>query len=767
MKRLLFSFLALVGLQTIQAQVGFWNEHLPYARTVDLTVTSDNRVFCATPSSVFMYDAETGESERFSKANQLSDVGVTAIGFDESRQVLIVGYSTGNLDLVFPNGAVNIRDIAQSGILADKSIRKVILEQGRLYLACGFGVVEVNLDALEISDTWLVGPGGVPLGINDILFTTNEVQLATEAGIYKADRNNAFLADFASWTQDLDMPDPFANYQRLVQNAAHQFALTDNNNEDALYFREIGGTWGIFDGLETEYLRNIAVNDERLLVSSFGVLRFYNADLSPNGVIGEVNGKDIRPNAMVPVGTAVWMADEENGLLQWAPWGTQQVLLDGPRYSDLRRIDAYNNNIWVASGGVDASYVPQFNAFGAFGNVDRQWYWEQGLDDGTVPFDLMDVTINPIDNKEVYFGSFFNGLVRMYDNRYVEVFDTLNSTLSPGNFGGSPRVGVAGVDFDLNGNLWFTNNRSVTPLHVRTADGTFKAYTFGGSLNEDNRISEVLAAQTGYIWAIIPDQTGLLVLNPNETLLDTTDDSFVILNAEEDNGGLPSTDIFCLEEDLDGEMWVGLLQGVAVFYSQECLFEGVGNCDAQQILIEQDGNVQILLETETVNAIEIDGANRKWIGTANSGAFLLSEDGTEQIRHFTEENSPLLSNTVIDIAINQENGDVFFGTDKGIIAYRGDATNFYPEMPDVQVYPNPIEPDYVGDVVIDGLAQDAEVRIADVAGNVVFAATANGGRAVWNRKRTGGGDVSTGVYMVYIASPDGASRAVTKLAVIR
>jgi hypothetical protein len=151
----------------------------------------------------------------------------------------------------------------------------------------------------------------------------------------------------------------------------------------------------------------------------------------------------------------------------------------------------------------------------------------------------------------------------------------------------------------------------------------------------------------------------------------------------------------------------------------------------------------------------------------NSGAFLLSPDGTQTIQHFTAENSPLLSNNVLDIAINHETGEVYFATEKGLIAYRGDATNYYPEMENVSVFPNPVQPGYAGDIIIDGLAQDADVKISDAAGNVVFQTVANGGRAVWDGQRASGGAVSTGIYFVYVSTTDGQSREVTKLAVVR
>jgi ligand-binding sensor domain-containing protein len=202
-----------------------------------------------------------------------------------------------------------------------------------------------------------------------------------------------------------------------------------------------------------------------------------------------------------------------------------------------------------------------------------------------------------------------------------------------------------------------------------------------------------------------------------------------------------------------------------VIYNPEAIFSG-DDFDAQQILIEQDGNIQILLETETINCIEIDGANRKWIGTVNSGAYLMSEDGVEQIRHFNTENSPLPSNNIFDIAINQDNGEVYFGTEKGIVSYVSDATNFVEEMEEIMIYPNPVHPDYDGLIAIDGLSRDVDVKISDMAGNVVYQTMANGGRATWNGLDFNGNKVSTGIYLVFITSDDGQSTSVGKVAFI-
>ena len=217
--------------------------------------------------------------------------------------------------------------------------------------------------------------------------------------------------------------------------------------------------------------------------------------------------------------------------------------------------------------------------------------------------------------------------------------------------------------------------------------------------------------------------------------------------------------------DRNGEIWVGTLQGIEVFYNTDCIFTDE-ECDAQEILIEQDGNFQLLLETETITAIEIDGGNRKWIGTQTSGVYLLSDDGIDQIQRFTEDNSPLISNTIQDISFNFSTGEVFFATDKGIVSFIGTATGFDGEINETSIYPNPVREDYEGVVTIDGLTFRTDVRITDINGNIVHSTTSDGGRALWNGKNENGQRVSTGVYLVFATNRDGSETTVGKIAVV-
>ena len=260
------------------------------------------------------------------------------------------------------------------------------------------------------------------------------------------------------------------------------------------------------------------------------------------------------------------------------------------------------------------------------------------------------------------------------------------------------------------------------------------------------------------------------------------DDKYRLLNSSPGNGNIPGTTVLAMAEDKNGEVWVGTEKGVGVFYSPENIFSG-SNFDAQQILVTQGSYVQYLLENETVTAIAVDGANQKWIGTDRGGVFLFSPDGTKEIFHFTAENSPLLSNRITDIAISKD-GNVYFATDNGVISYRGSAT---PTETDGTVYafPNPVREDFDGCIAVRGLAENAQVRITDIAGNLVFSGQAGaftvsgcesvsgvqtgvyGGQVVWDGRNFDGKKARTGVYLVYAADDAGQEKVVTKSLIIR
>ena len=176
------------------------------------------------------------------------------------------------------------------------------------------------------------------------------------------------------------------------------------------------------------------------------------------------------------------------------------------------------------------------------------------------------------------------------------------------------------------------------------------------------------------------------------------------------------------------------------------------------------GLADYLLSNVAIQTICVDGANRKWIGTGSGGVFLVSENGLEQLQHFSENNSPLPSNKIVSIAISPETGEVFIGTDKGLVSYKGTAT-YATSQPSQEIYafPNPVRPEYNGNIAIKGFTRNAIVHITDASGKVVYSTQAHGGQAIWNGKTNQGIRVATGVYYVFASDQNGKNTSVAKI----
>ena len=388
--------------------------------------------------------------------------------------------------------------------------------------------------------------------------------------------------------------------------------------------------------------------------------------------------------------------------------------------------------------------------------------------------DVVDVASNPFNSNEAFIATWNDGLMQLSwsdeNTRFEKTAQynhyntnghlaTLNADTSSSIYGW---IRVKSIAFDNAGNLWGANSQVNNPLFVRKNNGDWHSFSFTSTNTTNTHLGDIVIDNIGQKWVIVPGGVGLVVYNDNNTIEDVQDDKDKVVNSSLGTGNLPSTSVYSLAKDRDGEVWVGTNKGIAVFYNPENVFSG-NDFDAQQILVEVDGYVEYLLANETVTAIAVDGANRKWLGTQNAGVFLVSPDGTEQIHHFTEQNSPLFSNTITDIAINHQTGEVFIGTSKGLISFISDATQGYEAHQNVSVYPNPVRPEFNGTIAIKGLVEDADIKITDLNGTLVHETTALGGQAVWDGKNGYGERVQTGVYLVFSSNSFGTETNVAKI----
>jgi hypothetical protein len=381
--------------------------------------------------------------------------------------------------------------------------------------------------------------------------------------------------------------------------------------------------------------------------------------------------------------------------------------------------------------------------------------------------DIVTISIDPSDNKRIYAGSWGRGLIELYNGTLVAKYGESNSSLRHHTASDTSDIRVGGAAFDQHGNLWVVNSHNNSCLSMKSGNN-WTGYNISKANESD--LAQLMVDRYDQKWILMRysnlNPNSILVFTDNGTPDNPSDDQSKVLNSTVGNGNIAGNNVNAIAEDRNGQVWVGTEKGICVFYSPENIFVPGQNFDAQQILVQQGSYVQYLLENEMVTAIAVDGANRKWIGTDRGGVFLFSPDGTTQIYHFTIDDSPLFSNRITALAINPLTGEVYIATDKGLLSFKSTATEGGDTFSDVYAYPNPVKEGYTGYIAIKGLVQDAEVKITDISGRLIFSTKAAGGQAIWDGKNFSGKRAKTGVYLVMASNEDGSEKIVTKILII-
>ena len=760
LKNSLLLLLLLCGLlgrtQESDLRIGEWKSHLPYQAGRWVT-QSETQIYYASPFSVFTIDKVDNSVDFISKVDGLSDVGVDKINYNQKLETLVIAYNNSNIDLVKPTGIINLNDIQKNtSIVGDRTIYHILFDGNAAYLATGFGIVKLNLEREEFEFTTFTG-----LPVFSMTLYDGQLYAATDEGIYRApNQSNLNLADFGNW-QLLDVPNGFPPVYHSNAVAAHHGRL----------YLDINGALFQYDGTtltevhsETDFsVAYLAAGVEHLIAGfskntdGNGLVLLFKEDGSFTGS-GNVCVNRPRNALELPSGR-IWYADVFRGVRFVDKAGDRCIALqyNSPFSHNSSEIAIANNKIYVAAGGVASNQTALNRVDGVFILDEGNWsrfnrdnvplFFEKDIDR-----DFHRLAVHP--DGRLFVGTFWGGLVE-YDGENFKAYTEENSSLQ-GATGDDARERVGGLAFDDDDNLWMSNHLAPRPISVLKNDGTWKSFNV-----PSKNLMQVAIDNNGYKWFVSANE-GVLVFDDNGTIDTESDDRVKIFTPS--NSELQTRIINCLEVDLDGDVWVGTAEGPVIFECGGSVFES--NCRGSRRTVEQDGFGAYLLETENIQTIAVDGANRKWMGT-NNGLFIQSPNGAEQVAFFNTTNSPLFDNTIIDIAINQETGEAFIGTNNGVMSLRGDATAGSPiNKPTAYAFPNPVRPEYTGPIAIKGLGRDAKVKITDVSGRLIYETTALGGQAIWDGNSFDGRRASTGVYLVFSTVSRGLSAPNTVVAKI-
>lgn len=739
--------------------IGQWRVHYTFGN-IQSVALADNKVYCANNVALFYYDQEDQSLNPLSKKDGLSGVDISKLG-SYKQEELLIGYEDGNIDFVKGNTFTAFNDIQRANITGSKVINQFYEHGNKILISTDYGLTILDMSRRELSDSYINVSAN---GTSNIFYASvlsqdaDSIFVASENGLLVARYSPGVnLRDYSNWKL-------FNSSSGLPTGAVKsvgrlgQVVYAGVNTKGVYYFD--GAQWQS-TGITANEVRGISTSDYAIVCSVDN--NIFKITAPTTNELFYKSWLYSPTSAMVAPDNNIYFAQPNLGLVYYTPDKTSASIGKpiGPAFKDSYRLKYLNEMIVNCRGGLSVSYGNIYleSSVMTLGNDD---IWKAyTLGDGTPPDnrDLLDVAIHPA-SKAWYFASYGYGLVRMNPaNKSYVVLDSLNSPLK--------MKYLSALVTDDEGTVWVCTNAVLDRaankpfLHAINNKDTSVWYSFKAAQSDGKFPLEIVVDKQFNKWMRLGASGGIRGLMMFKEINKAAGTSTQIyFGVEQNKGALPNISVNTMSVDKTGQVWIGTNQGICVFTNPAQIKPN--NIPKAYLPIV---NGFPLFFDKKINCIKTDAANRKWVGTPD-GVFLLSADGLETIFKFDKNNSPMIDNNVNTITINEQSGEVFFGTDKGIISYRGDATFGEVAHNNVKIFPNPVARDFDGWVGISGLADDARVKITDIAGKLTYETPANGGTASWNLKDYTGRRATAGVYLIFSASENGQEKYVGKIAVL-
>lgn len=786
---ILLVFVSFFGLAQNPQKMFQWRSHLSYSSSYSIA-EYNNRIYCAvtipaaskqTHQGIFYYDKNDNSYGRLSKVEGLSDINPTLIKTNPFNNVLFIGYENANIDLIRGETIMNISDIKRKQVVGNKIINNVTFSGKYAYASTSLGIIVIDTDNGEIKDSYIIGAGGNYLNVYECALSSTKIFAAAEDGLYYAPLNSNNLSNFQEWTKEPSLPSgPFntvVNFKGTIITNYSKFIQSNlvTSIQDTLYSFN-GTSWNHYPykvhDIYSYTIKKIIADDAK---NKIAFLDYSNIDVRDD--MGNLISKVWAYNSttylaindlLFDQNNFYWVADKSLGLIRYEadntsgwPLSYERFIPNGPNSFMANDIEIKNNKVVIAPVYLGDKTVNSYFRTGLYVLENDQWREIRKVLGGPY-FDISSVTIDPNDESHYFAGSYTGGVLEFKGDSVIAVYNNSNSPLPRAD--GIPSgidTRVTDVAADKDGNLWVATSYTSKYFTARDVNGNWHSLSFASSCE----VEQLLIDKSNQVWTnTIAPTVGLLVYKNDGSFSAPSSANSYTLSTGDGEGQISASQILCMAEDKEGDIWVGTNKGVFVIYEPEGI---IGNgASAQRVFVEDNGVTKILFETDDIACITIDGANNKWIGTKKSGVFCISPDGQKELYHFTASNSPLFSDNILEITINSDNGEVFISTDKGMLSFQNTIIEGFEEFTDVYAYPNPVKPEYTGPIMIKGLVSGSFMKIMDVSGNFVYEAVVEGGQAVWYGKGFNGQRVASGVYLVMSATNDGSLKAVCKILVV-
>lgn len=761
---LLVTILTLLSPVEIKASIGEWTSYQSYHNVTYCEVVGD-KIYVLASGALYSYNTNDNEVRTYDKITHLSDIEITHIKYSSFVDGLVIIYKNANIDILYNDESVyNISDF-KNKILPNKTINNIDIQGNTAYLSTAFGIVVLNLENLEFSNTY-----NLELNTYCTLTYKDKIYAGTSSGLYCCDMGKNML-DKNNWVRLNDK-----STEGICTLGGIIYCLTKDTGINTL-------------DPDNGLLKNIAQSSSYHRIYNNG-----NEIIAPGKnktTIIDSNKKVFTYNTSNNVHTSkkgekYWDCKGYNGLVEYRIKENKPEIIKEyiQPNSPIRNYCEYMKctgagKLLVAGGNIN--YFDNIFHEGTLVEYDYKNNKWINLPEDTIKsvtgynyVNICSVDEDPTEPGHYFASSFGYGVYEFKDGKFIKHYNHENSkieSVSSGKYAYA-YVRVPTVKFDNEGNLWCVNSDVKNIVKVRKKDNTWVSLNYK-DIEYWATAAKPYIDSRGWLWlTAIQGDPGLFCAKTNNTPFDTSDDTtkkWINKFINQDGISYDIYQLFDIAEDKNGEIWVGTNIGVFVIDNPEKFFnDGI----FKQIKIARNdgtGLADYFMSGIYIKDIEIDGANRKWIGTNSNGIYLVSADGQETIHHFTTENSPLPSDCIESIAINDITGEVFIGTDKGIVSYMGDATTPTNELEkgNIHAYPNPVRADYSGKITIVGLTYDCNVKIVDAAGYLINEGESNGGMYSWNGRNMRGEKVASGVYYVLTYDSNGKEGVATKILITR
>ncbi|MDC1471752.1 ABC transporter substrate-binding protein [Flavobacteriaceae bacterium] len=757
-----------------------WVGHFSYLNIKEV-VSGDAKFYAASETAIFSYDPIRKEMNTISTINGLSGELISTLHYSSPYETLIIGYENGLIEVYNETSQelFKVVDIINNTTIpsSEKRINHFNEFDEVVYIATDYGISVFNLENLEFGDTYFIGENGRQINVNQTTIFNTEIYAAcgSNNGIKKASLSSPSLIDFQSWTSLSN-----GNFNKIT---AFQSKLYTINTSNRIY--EITGA--SLSPLFTypQAVKELKVSENTMLVTTFSQVYQYTAEFNvTNNYTTNLEFETSYTSALT-INDIIYIGTTDYGVLKSkriAVSEYQEIHPEGPLLNSAFSLEYGYNNLWVTFGAYSIFFNPYpLNKRGISNLRNTEWnnisYDSIQRAIGKEVYELNKISTNPLDPNHVFVSSFHSGLLDIKTEESITLIDQSNSGLE--SIPSAQTVRISGAAFDDAANLWVLNSIIQKPLKkFNPSTNQWTSYDFSSiitnPMTDENGFSEIVIGPDGTKW-IGGYKKGLIGFNETGMLLKNIDD--------EDVANLPSTAVKALAMDNNNVLWIGTYRGLRVLYNTSNFFNEGEVVRTEPIIILEDGLAQELLAQQFISDIIVDGANNKWISTADAGVFYVSSDGQNTIHHFTKDNSPLPSNGVNDMALDSENGIVYFGTNRGLVSFKTGGSSTTESLESVYIYPNPVRPGFnMADdkIKIKNISDNVNIKITDIEGNLVAEAQSNvnlryknynleidGGTAYWNGKNLANNTVASGVYLVLFSNFDTFETKVSKLMIVR